>query len=227
MPGYLLHYAVVKPELLNNRSFMLGVETPDILKKHIKLYGVDEARKKYNCLKTPEMPDYDRLEKRALQPESPNSTEGLHYGVSSNPNIQECWNELTDEEKNNPFFRGYVWHILTDYIMYKRLDIDKKFAESFTAFKDKPNFEEIRKKAVDDLHQDWDKINFRVKATYPEIVLPREIIDLNVIKYIDDDNLVYISWPVLESVINLLRTFDPLHSKISKMEDIIKYIIKS
>ena len=127
MPGYLVHYATVKPELLVNRSFMLGVEAPDILKKHLKIYGIDGARCKYNWIKTSIMPNYARFEKRILEPETIGSTTGLHYGTSSNPNVWLCWNELSEEEKNNLFFRGYIWHLLTDYIIYKRLEITKKF----------------------------------------------------------------------------------------------------
>ena len=225
MPGYLLHYAAVKPELLKNRSFMLGVEAPDILKKYIRIYGIDGARCKYNWLKTSEMPNYDRLEERASQAEKPDSSEGLHYGISSNPNIWACWNSFTDAEKSNPFFRGYIWHLLTDYIMYKRLDINKKFTEILTPFKDDSNLVEIQKKAKNELHRDWDKTNFRVKTTYPEVVLPEEIIDLDVVKYIDDDKLIYVNWPVLKSTIDFLRTYDPLNATTSEMEDMIKKII--
>lgn len=225
MPGYLLHYAAVKPELFVNRSFMLGVEAPDILKKHIKIYGIDGARCKYNWLRTAEMPCYERLEERASQSETPDSANGLHYGVSSNPNIWACWSELTDEEKNNPFFRGYVWHLLTDYIIYKRLDINQKFTEILMPFKDEQNFAEIQKKAKNELHQDWDKTNFRVKETYPEIVLSGEVIDLDVVKYINDEKLIYINWPVLKSTIGFLRTFDPLNATPSEMEDIMQEII--
>lgn len=226
MPGYLLHYASVKPELLSNRSFMIGVEAPDILKKHIKLYGIDGARYKYNYFKTSEMPNYDRLEERALQNETLNLSDGLHYGISSNPNIWLCWNGLSKEEKNNPFFRGYVWHLLTDYIMYKRLEINQKFTEALTPFKEDPNFVELQKKAKNELHRDWDKTNSKVKATYPEIILPEEVIDLNVVKYIDSGELTYINWHVLKSTIDFLRTFDPLNATSSEMEDIIQKIIK-
>ena len=88
MPGYYLHLAACKGNTLKNRSFVLGVEAPDLLKKHFKIYGnVAEARKKYETLKTADMPDYSELETRIQQKETINSTTGLHYGVSSNPDI--------------------------------------------------------------------------------------------------------------------------------------------
>lgn len=225
MPGYLLHYAAVKPELLLNRSFMLGVESPDILKKHLKIYGIDGARCKYNWTKTSIMPNYDRFEKRILEPETIGSTIGLHYGTSSNPDVWLCWIELSEKEKNNPFFRGYIWHLLTDYIMYKRLEISKKFTESLTPFKDDPNLAELQKKAKNELHTDWDKTNSKVKATYPEVILPEEVIELDVVKYVYSGELTYVNWFVLKSTIDFLRTFDPVNVTSSEMEDIIHEIL--
>ena len=35
MPGYYLHLAACKESSLENRSFVLGVEAPDMLKKHV------------------------------------------------------------------------------------------------------------------------------------------------------------------------------------------------
>lgn len=221
MPGYLLHYAAVKRKLLVNRSFMLGVESPDILKKHIKIYGIDGARCKYNGLKTLIMPNYDRFEKRALEPETIGSTTGLHYGTSSNPNIWLCWNELSEEEKNSPFFRGYIWHLLTDYIMYKRLEINQKFIESLKPFKDSPDFADFQEKVRNELHEDWNKINFKVAKAYPEIILPEEVIELDVVKYVDSGKLTYVDWAVLKSTIDFLRTFDPVNASSSEMEDIM------
>ena len=48
MPGYMVHFASCNEEaLLENESFRKGVEAPDILKKWVKLYGVEGAAKKY------------------------------------------------------------------------------------------------------------------------------------------------------------------------------------
>ena len=38
MPGYYIHLASSNEKALKNRSFVLGVEAPDMLKKHVKVY---------------------------------------------------------------------------------------------------------------------------------------------------------------------------------------------
>ena len=37
MPGYYVHLAVSNKEVRKDRSFVLGVEIPDLLKKYVKL----------------------------------------------------------------------------------------------------------------------------------------------------------------------------------------------
>ena len=76
MPGYYIHYAACRPEARENLTFLRGVEAPDILKKHYKMYGEDGALEKYNSMKTPEMPEYDVLVTRIGQKEKiPSSSE--------------------------------------------------------------------------------------------------------------------------------------------------------
>lgn len=104
MPGYYLHLAACNSAVKNNRSFILGVEAPDILKKYVKLYGMEGARDKYNNLKTDEMPSFESFEKRLMQKEVSGAGTGLHYGMSSNPDIMLYWTTLNDEERNNPFY---------------------------------------------------------------------------------------------------------------------------
>lgn len=65
MPGYLIHLASCQTKLLKNRSFVLGVEAPDLLKKYYKMTkDINEVQKKYETLKTEDMPDFERLSKR-------------------------------------------------------------------------------------------------------------------------------------------------------------------
>lgn len=222
MPGYYLHFAACNSQTRKNRSFLRGVEAPDILKKHVKLYGIDGAREKYKTLKTDDMPKYEKLQERILQKETIGSTNGLHYGMSSNPNVWEFWNSLSDEEKNNPFYRGYIWHLLTDAIMYRRLDIDAKFSKFLELNKDKSDLEELRKVEVKKLHSDWDKTNAKVRDTYIDIVLTPEVEELGVVQFIEKGKLYYVDWPMLKSIIDYLRTFDPLNGD---MENIISTIM--
>lgn len=225
MPGYYLHLASCEKHCLENRSFVLGVEAPDILKKHVKFCGgIEEARAKYDSLRTSEMPDYSELLPRIQQKESANSNEGLHYGLSSSPNVRACWSGLSDKQKANPFYRGYVWHLLTDAIMYGRLDIDAKFQKVLVENQGHQDVEELKKAEVKKLHSDWDKINASVCETYPEVFLPDEVKELGVVKFITEGDLFYVEWPLLKDTINYLRMFDPLKGN---MDDIIEDVLSN
>ena len=105
MPGYYLHLAACGGKLLENRSFVLGVEAPDILKKHLKDADgdIEKARAKYDSLRTGDMPDYSDFEVRVQQKESRGKREGMHYGKSSSTNVKAFWNSLTEEQKKQAF----------------------------------------------------------------------------------------------------------------------------
>lgn len=225
MPGYYLHLAACGGNSLKNRSFVLGVEAPDILKKHVKFCGgMEQARAKYNSLCTSEMPEYSELLPRILQSETAYSNEGLHYGLSSNPDIRACWSGLSKIQKATPFYRGYVWHLLTDAIIYGRLNIDAKFQKLLDENQGKSNIEEIMNREVKKLHTDWDKTNALVRDTYPEVSLPDEVKELGVVKFINDGELVYVDWPLLKETIDYLRTFDPIDGD---MDNIIESVLKN
>ena len=145
MPGYYIHLAACGGQTLKNRSFVLGVEAPDLLKKHVRFYGeIEKAKTSYESLRTSEMPEYSELQPRIVQKERADSNEGLHYGLSSNPNIMACWSNMSEAQKNNPFYRGYIWHLLTDAIVYGRLDFESKFNEVLREKQGCPNFKELQ-----------------------------------------------------------------------------------
>ncbi len=221
MPGYLLHLAACEESTLKNRSFVLGVEAPDLLKKHFKIYGnVEEARKKYETLKAVDLPEYSELEARIQQKETIGNDTGLHYGVSSNPDVYACWNSLSETQKNNPFWRGYVWHLLTDKFIYSKLNIDAKFQNFLDKNKDAVNIDELKKAEVKKLHADWDKTNAKVRASYPAVCLPEEVKELGVVQFIEGGDLFYIDWAVLKEAMEFLRKFNPLTGNMN-------YIIKT
>ena len=225
MPGYYIHLATCDEETLKNRSFVLGVEAPDILKKHLKVYGgVKGARSKYETLRTVDMPDYHELEIRIQQKERHGSSDGLHYGPSSSPDVKAFWNALSEEQKNNPFYKGYAWHLLTDAILYARLNIDAKFEKFLEANQRNPNIEELRKNEVKKLHLDWDKTNACIRDTYVGVFLPDEIQELAIVQFVSDGELVYVDWNVVENTINYMRTFDPLNGK---MDEIIETVMSN
>lgn len=218
MPGYMLHFSACNGEALKNRSFVVGVEAPDLLKKHFKVCGgIDGARAKYyDTLKTADMPDYSELEKRVQQKERKGSTEGLHYGLSSSPDVRLFWKGLSSEQQKMLFYRGYAWHLLTDAIMYARLDIDSKFQKALEAWGEQ-NQEEFINNERQKLHDDWNKTNALVRDTYKGIDLPAEVEELGVVKFIDEGELVYVDWNILKGTIDYLRTFDPINGDMDEM----------
>ncbi len=224
MPGYYVHLATCRKKALENRSFVLGVEAPDLLKKHVKFCGgVDLAHAKYDSIRTEDCPDYSELLPRIQQKESANNNDGLHYGLSSNPGVKACWFSLSEEQKSNPFYRGYVWHLLTDAIMYGRLDIDAKFEKALSE-RTNSDIEAFKKGEVKKLHDDWDKTNANIRDTYPEVILPEEVKELGVVKFIDKGELVYVDWKLLKDTIEYLRGFDPLYGD---MDIIIETVLSN
>lgn len=217
MPGYYIHFASCKPDSRNNLSFLRGVEAPDLLKKHFKLYGIDAARQKYDSLRTKDMPEYDFFEERVKQKEMIGSLEGLHYGVSSNPSIISFWASLSEEQRKNPFFKGYLWHLLTDLLMYNWLAIDEKFQEVLEKNKSNHNIEELRKSETKKLHYDWDRTNAMVRDQYIDVIIPPEIEELGVVQFIEKGPLHYIDSRVIKSTIDYLRKYDPLNENIEQI----------
>ncbi len=225
MPGYYLHLAACGGQSLQNRSFVLGVEAPDILKKHVMFCGgIEEAHAKYDSLRTNEMPEYSELLPRIKQKETASSNEGLHYGVSSHPDVKACWSSYPEIHKTNPFYRGYVWHLLTDAIIYKRLDIDTKFQKVLVENPGHLELEALKKCEVEKLHADWNKINARVREAYPNVILPDEIKELGLVQFITEGELVYVDWLLLKETIDFLRNFDPLYDD---MDAIIETVLNS
>lgn len=213
MPGYYVHLAASNPLSRQNISFTRGLESPDLLKKYYKSYGLNGARKKYNLLKVEDMPDFSSFELRIKQKESKNSKDGLHYGLSSNPDIMLFWNSLTLEQKKNPFYIGYLWHLLTDLLMYKCLDIDRRFEEAMQNCSS-DNILEFRKQEINRLHDDWDKINAMIHEEYPDVELTYEILELGIVKFINSKHFNYIDYDIIKYIIDYLRKYNPLEENI-------------
>ena len=212
MPSYLIHLATCSKQALESRSFELGVETPDLLKKYFKTLDREGAIKKYESIRTFLMPDFEELEPRIRQKEVVGRTDGLHYGVSSLPDVVMFWKERTQDQKDNPFYRGYAWHLLTDALIYNKLDINHKLCQGKIT---KEQQEEEKRK----LHAYWDKINVLVQDKYPEVKLSDEIKELGVINFDQKGDLVYVDWNVVSSEIDYLRTFDPLDGNMDQIID--------
>ena len=216
MPGYYVHFAAGGGDTLKNRSFVLGVEAPDILKAHFKICGgIESAWAKYESFRTEDAPDYHELEARVQQKERYGSTDGLHYGVSSLPDVRAFWNGLSEQQKRMNFYKGYAWHLLTDAIIYGRMNIDAKFQRFLEANQGVSNIEELKKREVKKLHDDWDKTNARIRDIYPEISLPDEVKELGVVQFINEGELVYVDWDIFEYTIEYMRSFDPINGDMN------------
>ena len=217
MPGYYIHLAACGNQSLENQRFKFGVLAPDYFKKLFKLFGgIDSARLHYSTIRKGDTTEFDELEHRIQQKEQINSSEGLHFGLSSQPNVRAFWNSLTETQKKNPFYRGYAWHLLTDAIIYGRLNIDARFQNVLDEYRGSLNIDELRKQEAKRLHEDWDKTNALVRDTYPGISLPDEIKELGVVQFITGTPF-YVDWSVLKSTIDYLRTFDPINGDMEKI----------
>lgn len=226
MPGYYIHYAACRPEARENLTFLRGVEAPDILKKHFKMYGEDGARQKYNSMKTSEMPEYDILLKRITQKERIGSLDGLHYGVSSQPGVWEFWKNLSKENRTNAFYKGYFWHLLTDLFVYNQLDINEKFQRVIEQNKDKVDFDSLRASETQKLHDDWDRLNARVRDNYSDVVLSPEVVELGVVKFIEGGKFVYVDPQKVFRAISTLRKFDPLTTEFRNVGGVIAPMLR-
>lgn len=217
MPGYMIHLSVCNEEVRGNRAFILGVEAPDLLKKYLKQYGIEGVEEKYNSLWVDDMPNFSELKERVCQKESKDSNLGLHYGVSSSPDIVAFYSGLSEEQKNSSFYKGYLWHLITDKIMYSKLNLEEKFNQRLSEYKgcDKSSYEHLE---LEKLHSDWDKTNYLIQEMY-RVELTPEVVELNVVGFINDSNLCYIDWEIVKNVIDSLRRINPLRADMLGLID--------
>jgi len=218
MPGYYAHLATVNPVVSKNRSFIYGVEMPDLLKDYYCLYGFDYTKKKYNSIQTIDMPNFSLFEDRVQQNcEDKFSTDGVHYGWSSSPDVHLFWNSLSECDKKNPFFIGYLWHLLFDLLVYSWLSIENKFDNLLEQYKNVPNLSTLMELEYKKLHNDWDKLNALIRDRYPDVILTPEVIELNTVKFNSDNHLDYVDWNILKKIIDYMRSINPLEEDIEKI----------
>lgn len=222
MPGYYAHFAASNRLARQNRSFLCGVEMPDLLKHYYSIYGIVGAKEKYDQIKTSDMPDFSTFESRVQQVETDGSKNGLHYGISSNPDLRTFWNSLKDEQKKNPFYLGYFWHLLTDFVFYNFLDIDQKIKGSMKNGSKEKSLSTLKPEEVKRMiHEDWDRTNQRICDTYSDIVLPQEIEELGVVKF-RQGKVKYVDWDIMKNCIDFLRQVNPL---TENMDDLLESVL--
>lgn len=218
MPGYYAHLASCHEKALLNPSFRLGVEIPDLLKTYYKV-SPNYAQEKYNLLKTKDMPEYSYFAKRLKEEERPNVPKGMHYGLSNNPNVLYFFSSLSNTEKTNPFFLGYLWHLLTDLLCYQSLNVDNIFNE-YLKTQDISQKNNLLSHKLSIIHEDWDKINKKILEQYPSLNIPSEIKELDFINF-KEGNPLFINETILFKIISYLRDINPLDAN---MLDIINNI---
>ena len=50
---------------------------------------------------------------------------------------------------------------------------------------------------------------------YPDVILPPEIQELGIVKFVNEGQLSYVDWKVIQSLINYMRAFNPLEEDIN------------
>lgn len=223
MGGYKYHRSTAAGDL--PMEFVIGLFAPDLLKKWYKTIGIDETFQKYESICVGDMPDFKELAERIQQEEVHGKPYGTHYGKSSSPDIMAFWNGLTVKQRNTAFCRGYAWHLLGDIVMYKRIDIDVKFAAFQKANEGREDIEELKAMEKKKLHSDWDKTNTLIDNTYPDTNLPDWIMELGVVNYLPAGEMAYVDWNALKGAIDYMRSFDPVNGDMTKIiETILKEV---
>ena len=74
------------------------------------------------------IPEFELLAERINQKERLGSSEGLHYGLSTNPDI-EAFMQDPNVNISIAFWSGYHDHLYTAKKIYQALKIDQKFSE--------------------------------------------------------------------------------------------------
>ena len=215
--SYFINLAACNPTALTSRSFVLGNEAPDLLKKWNKQWGIIKTQEKYNQLRRPDMPQFSELQERIQQKERWSYDEGLHYGKGNNPHVVSCWNSLTPAQKESPFWRGYLWHLLTDKYVLSELDVEGKLEKVMSNYCGSQNDKDkFLKREVAELEKDWGRCNSLIRDTFPTLRITPEIIEMDMIQFMGDSP-IYVDWYTLRSAIRYLRSFNPMEDNIPKV----------
>lgn len=231
MHSYFPYWASACPDVKTSRAFVIGLEMPDFLndtRQKFKKNGVAEAHAAYLSLQeeVDGMPDFSRFfAERMQQKEREGTTFGLHFGKKYSPDVLAFWKWLPKAEKNKPFWRGYLWHLLTDRLINPRIDTDakvKEFIDSHIVSADMSVT--LIQESARMLATDWHKVNQLLIEKYPDVRLTPEVefLGTNITMSVPDMSLKFIDFEVLTSCIDFLRGFDPLCNNI---EDVIQQIL--
>ena len=205
MPGYAIYLATLTEKERENLDFVKGVLTPNILKKWYKIFNGDlsQVEEKYaKWAKNGNLPPFSAFEKRIAQKESLNVSEGMHYGMSSSPDLNAFFKDPV-VDLSNPFWKGYLKHLITDLVLYRALDIEKILNNLWITFEKCPNAMDLYHAEVSKLYNDWDILN-KLYINQYSILLPKEVLELSVVNF-KTGKLVYVDKTIVDNVIYMLN----------------------
>lgn len=232
MHSYFQYWASACPEAKQVRAFVIGLEIPDLLKDYRKKYknGLAEANAVYKTLQeeTNGLPDFSKyFSERLMQKERLGSSFGMHFGKKSCPNVKAFWNWVPDSEKANPFWRGYLWHLISDRVINPRLNINQKIKTLSETKKisQKELGTFMQEEVTPILEKDLNKVNILLSDAYSDVQMTPEVEELGITLHAYPDmELSLIDWNVFIQSIDWLRSYDPLASNI---DDTIEEILSN
>ena len=232
MHSYFQYWASACPEAKQVRAFVIGLEIPDLLKDYRKKYkiGLAEANAVYEALQkeTDGLPDFSKyFSERLMQKERLGSSFGMHFGKKLCPNVKAFWNWVPDSEKANPFWRGYLWHLISDRVINPRLNINQKIKTLSETKKisQKELGTFMQEEVTPILEKDLHKVNILLSDAYSDVQMTPEVEELGITLHAYPDmELSFIDWNVFIQSIDWLRSYDPLASNI---DDTIEEILSN
>ena len=233
MPGAKVHDATGTKEKMGNILYRIGLNAPDDLKGLPKYYGNDIqqlinqyiSQYKLSNEEIIELPTVEQLETLKnithLAPPTFSKKNGERIMVQHTDRAElkeiirgRCskFGDLSFIDLNNPFWQGYVTHLVGDRIIYGSSNCVnmKKF------FEDSKNPNIGPENARERLHRDWDCVNQIIEDKFGIKILPH-IEAKGVVKYIEDI-------PTYVNVDELLKAIEIIRDITSEME--INTIIK-
>lgn len=232
MHSYFQYWASACPEAKQVRAFVIGLEIPDLLKDYRKKYknGLAEANAVYEALQkeTDGLPDFSKyFSERLMQKERLGSSFGMHFGKKLCPNVKAFWNWVPDSQKANPFWRGYLWHLISDRVINPRLNINQKIKTLSETKKisQKELGTFMQEEVTPILEKDLNKVNILLSDAYSDVQMTPEVEELGITLHAYPDmELSLIDWNVFIQSVGWLRSYDPLAPNI---DDTIEEILSN
>lgn len=220
MHSYAVYLAACSPAVLDNRSFVTGCLLPNLLKAKYKSDGFEAARDFYLSCQTEDMPNFEEaFASRVRQKERFSHTSGMHFGRETFPHVNVFWGELDPSEKNNPFWKGYLWHLITDAIVNFRLGIEEKLKKCLdNQFVLTSSSYEVLQLQTRLLSEDWNKVDCKLRLLFPYIEEVPVAKDLNLFQTSSiERELMFLDWDVMENTLTYLRSFNPFAGHVGGM----------